>query len=232
MNARDRGVLVIGATGGSGAAVVHALHAGGFRVTYTGRRADGLAALASAAPGASGILLDAMDEAAARREILRIDSETPLAAYVHLAGGYAGGYPIDELTEKDWQDQLDRNWTSLRVGASIAFGRFKARRSGSIVTIGSLAGLQGGVLNAPYAVSKASVIAFTRCLAEEGKLHGIRANCIVPGILDTPANRAAMPAADPTSWVAPESMAETIRWLCGPDSSAVNGSVIMMKGSL
>jgi NAD(P)-dependent dehydrogenase (short-subunit alcohol dehydrogenase family) len=83
---------------------------------------------------------------------------------------------------------------------------------------------------APYAVSKAAVVAFTRCLAEEGNALGIRANCIVPGILDTPGNREAMPGADRSGWVSCERVASAIAFLCSPASSGVNGATLLMKG--
>lgn len=223
-------VLVVGATGGLGPSVVAALATARFRVTFTGRTIDGVARLRSTVPSAEGRVLDATDAQKTGALIAEIDGALPLAAYVHVAGGWAGGKGIDTLGPDDWTAMLDANFTSLRNGAAAAFARMRARGDGSIVTIGALAAFAGGVGSAPYAVSKAAVVAFTRCLAEEGKSCGVRANCVVPGTIDTPGNRAAMPDADRRAWIGPERIARTVVYLCGSDSAGVSGSTILMKG--
>lgn len=223
-------VLVVGGTGGLGPSVVETLANAGYRVTFTGRDADRLAGVCSILPMARGCILDATDAAATASVIAEVDSIIPISAYVHIAGGWAGGTGIGGLTPADWTTMLDSNFTSLRNGAGAAFARMRSRGAGSIVTIGSLAAFAGGADCAPYAVSKAAVVAFTRCLAEEGKGCGVRANCIVPGTIDTPGNRAAMPGADRSQWVSPDQIARTIVHLCGPDSAGISGSTILMKG--
>jgi NAD(P)-dependent dehydrogenase (short-subunit alcohol dehydrogenase family) len=223
-------VVVVGATGGLGPAVVRALADAGYRISFTGRIADGVARIRSMIPSAEGTVLDGTDAARTAAWIAEADAAEPLAAYVHVAGGWAGGKGIEALGPEDWDVMFDANFTSLRNGAAAAFERMRRREKGSIVTIGSLAAFAGGAGSTPYAVSKAAVVAFTRCLAEEGKGCGIRANCIVPGTIDTPGNRAAMPDADRRGWVAPERIARTIVYLCGPDSAGVSGSTILMKG--
>lgn len=223
-------VLVVGGTGGLGPSVVKTLADAGYRVTFTGRDADRLTRLRSVVPSAEGRVLDATDAAAVATLIAEVDSTEPIGAYIHVAGGWSGGKGIESLTPSDWAAMLDANFTSLRNGAGAAFARMRSRGAGSIVTIGSLAAFAGGADCAPYAVSKAAVVAFTRCLAEEGKGCGVRANCIVPGTIDTPGNRAAMPAADRSQWVSPDQIARTILHLCGPDSAGISGSTILMKG--
>jgi NAD(P)-dependent dehydrogenase (short-subunit alcohol dehydrogenase family) len=228
----DQSVLIVGATGGLGPDVVRAFMATELNVHFTGRRSEVVAEMEKEIPNSVGHTVDPIEESAIRGVIEQIDDKTPLAAYVHLAGAYACGPHIDELSPEDWQKMLDSNWRTLMHGASAAFGVMRRRESGSIVTIGSLAGLNGGVANAPYAVSKAAVISFTRCLAEEGKRYGVRANCIVPGILNTPANRKAMPDGKCETWTPTEDVAKTIVFLCGVDSLGVNGSTLLMKGGL
>ena len=224
-------VVVVGGTGGAGPAVVRELAGADFRVTYTGRSAARVGRVQSMVPSAAGHVLDGMDAAAMSAFITEVDSAERIAAYVHIAGGWEGGRGIEELTASDWDAMIDRNFTTLRRGASAAFALMRRRREGSIITFGSLAALSGGARSAPYAVAKAAVVAFTRCLAEEGKGCGVRANCIVPGTIDTAGNRDAMPDADRTGWVAPERIARVILYLCGPDSAGVNGSTILMKGN-
>lgn len=225
------GALVVGATGGLGGAVVRAMLDSGFSVTFTGRSPETVARLQAAVPAATGRILHALDEAAVRSLLTEIEQGPGLAAYVHLAGGWAGGHGIESLTHVDWTAMLDANFTTLRNGATAAFALMRNRGAGSIVTIGSLAALSGGAGMTPYAVSKAAVVALTRCIAEEGKACGVRANCIVPGTIDTLGNRAAMPDADRAGWVAPERIARAISFLCSPDSIEISGSVILMKGT-
>jgi NAD(P)-dependent dehydrogenase (short-subunit alcohol dehydrogenase family) len=224
-------VMVVGATGGLGDAVVRALREAGFLTIFTGRNQRALDRLAGEFPGTIPRLFDASDAVAAQSLVSEIDSEYGLAAYVHLAGGFAMGPAIDQLSKRDWDAMFEMNWESLRNGAAAAFGRFRPRGSGSVVTVASLAALSGGAGMAPYAVSKAAVVAFTRCLAEEGKALGIRANCIIPGILDTRGNREAMPGADRSGWVSCERVASTIVFLCSPASAGVNGATFLMKGA-
>lgn len=227
-------ILVVGGTGALGGAVVRALQAGGFSVHFTGRRRDAVRQLEAAVAGSVGSAVDATDAVAMRSLVASIDADSGLAGYVHLAGAWAGGRWIDAIDEAsgEWDSMFRSNWESLRVGGTIAFAALRKNGAGSIVTIGSLAGLDGTAMAAAYGVSKAAVIGFTRCLAEEGKSHGVRANCIVPGIIDTPANRQAMPAARHEDWVSPQSIAATVVYLCSPASAGVNGTAILMRGGL
>jgi len=94
------------------------------------------------------------------------------------------------------------------------------------VTVASRLAEAGGAGAAAYAVSKAGVVALTRVLALENGPRGVRFNCVVPSIIDTQANRSAMPAADRKGWTSPESIAAVIVYLLSPDSSAVNGSAL------
>ncbi len=227
-------ILVVGGTGGLGPVVVRRLAEGGFTVVFTGRRPDGVRAVEAIAPEARGFAIDATDGAAMKDLIASIESGDGLAGYVHLAGGWVGGRWIDEIDpgSGEWESMFRSNWESLRVAGTLAFGAMRRRGGGAIVTIGSIAGLEGTARAAAYAVAKAAVINFTRCLAEEGKKHGVRANCIVPGIIDTEANRAAMPQGRREDWVSPSRIAETILHLCSPASSGVNGSTVLMTGGL
>jgi NAD(P)-dependent dehydrogenase (short-subunit alcohol dehydrogenase family) len=101
---------------------------------------------------------------------------------------------------------------------------------GSVVTVGSRLALEGGAGSAAYAVSKAGVVALTRVLAQENETRGVRFNCVLPGTIDTPANRKAMPKADTSRWTPPESIARVIAFLLFPESSAVNGALVPVAG--
>lgn len=228
----EQSALVVGATGGLGPDTIRALSTPDMTVHFTGRRPERVEELQQQYPGTIGHTVDATEEGAIRGVIEAVDKDHPLTAYVHLAGGYSGGRRIDELTDENWEKMLDSNWRTLRHAATAAFGIMRRRKAGSIVTIGSLPALHGSIGAAPYAVAKAAVIAFTRCLAEEGKSCGIRANCVIPGIINTAANRKAMPDGDTAAWITTERIAGAIAFLCGPASEGINGSTIMMRGRI
>ncbi|RIK52773.1 NAD-dependent oxidoreductase, partial [candidate division KSB1 bacterium] len=104
------------------------------------------------------------------------------------------------------------------------------QRSGRIINIGSQGGLHGGDGISAYGAAKAGLINFTKSLAAEGKGFGISANTVVPGNLDTPANRQAMPNADFTKWVSPQALAQVILFLASEEASAITGAVIPVSG--
>jgi len=103
-------------------------------------------------------------------------------------------------------------------------------QGGSVVTVGSRLAVEGGAGSAAYAVSKAGVVALSRVLALENESRGVRFNCVVPGTIDTPANRKAMPKADTSRWTPPASIARVIAFLLHPESSAVNGALVPVAG--
>jgi NAD(P)-dependent dehydrogenase (short-subunit alcohol dehydrogenase family) len=103
-------------------------------------------------------------------------------------------------------------------------------KRGRIVAVGSRAAVEASPNFASYAVSKAAVVALVKNLAAELKDSGITANAILPSTIDTPANRQAMPKADFSRWVAPESIAKLILWLCSAEAADVNGAVIPIYG--
>ena len=122
-------------------------------------------------------------------------------ACLHVAGGYAGGKAAYQWSPAEWRAMIDLNLFGPALTLSRAFGRMvEAGRKGLLLAVGALAGADPVGGRAPYAASKAGLMHLVRCLAEEGKPHGIRANVIVPSILDTAGNRAAMPKADRTHW--------------------------------
>jgi NAD(P)-dependent dehydrogenase (short-subunit alcohol dehydrogenase family) len=98
------------------------------------------------------------------------------------------------------------------------------------VTVASKVAESGGAGAAAYAVSKAAVIALTRVLARENQPRGVRFNCVMPGIIDTPANRRAMGTADTSHWVPPEAIARVVLFLLSPDSAPVTGAIVPTDG--
>jgi len=157
------------------------------------------------------------------------------AAAAQLAGvdflvNAAGGFlwrPVADGALEDWNVMFDGNLRSA-VAASRAALRW-LREGGAIVNVGAAAALNPGLGLAPYAASKAGVHALTASLAEELKPKRIRVNAILPTILDTPANRAAMPEADVTTWISTEAAADAIAFLLSPASRAITGACIPLS---
>jgi NAD(P)-dependent dehydrogenase (short-subunit alcohol dehydrogenase family) len=226
------GFVVTGGTGALGQAVVAALAGRGARVAVpyrSPREWDALRAALPEAPlwGASADIADPAAAAAfieaASRFLGRLDG---VAA---IAGAYAGSGTFETAPESEWTSMMSANLGTLYAVCRAALPRL-LERGGSVVTVASRLALEGGAGSAAYAASKAGVAALTRVLALENEARGVRFNCVLPGIIDTPANRKAMPKADTSGWTPPASIARVVAFLLSPESSAVNGALVPVAG--
>ncbi len=229
-------VLVAGGTGGLGRAVSLAFLAAGARVAVTFRKAEELAALRTEAGPAADRLeghdLDVTDEAAARALVEKIRaSRGRLDALVNTVGGFAGGKPLWESDAADLGRMLDLNlrsgWTLARAVAPVML----AAGRGTIVNVAAQSALAPPAGLAAYAASKAAAIAMIASLAADLKGTGVRVNTILPSIIDTPANRRAMPDADFSTWPTPADLAKVVLYLASDDARAVHGAAIPVPGN-
>lgn len=149
---------------------------------------------------------------------------------VHTVGGFAGGQSIAETDDATWQRMFDMNVNSTFHILRAVIPHMRTARSGRIVAIGSRAAESPGAQVGAYSASKAAVVSLIRTVAIENKDLGITANVILPGTIDTPANRAAMPGADVSTWVKPESIASLILWLSSDAGKDVTGAAIPVYG--
>jgi NAD(P)-dependent dehydrogenase (short-subunit alcohol dehydrogenase family) len=220
---RDRHVVVTGGTGALGSAVVEALRASGAICHLPVRKAG-----TDATPGVlvtAGI--DVADEGAVTRYYAGLP---PLWASVHLAGGFAGA-PLLESSLALLRAQLDVNLvTAFLCSREAVRAMRRTAGAGRIVNVASRLAVSpaGGAL--AYAAAKAAVAAFSSSLAAEVRDDGIVVNTIAPSVIDTPANRAAMPKADFSRWASPAAVAEVIRWLISPLNTLVSGAVVPVYG--
>jgi NAD(P)-dependent dehydrogenase (short-subunit alcohol dehydrogenase family) len=229
MDLQDRLVVVTGGAGGLGRAVVEALLSRGARVVAPCRDAAEQGALAPrAGPRLDLPLLpDLGDEPSVERLYARLDD---LWASVHLAGGFAMA-PIADAPLAQLREMLDTNlltaWTCSR--AAVAAMR-RAGGGGRIVQVAARPALEptGGM--AAYSVSKAAVVALTRALAAELRDESILVNAVAPSVIDTPANRAAMPDAPHARWPRPAEIAQAITWLASPDNALGSGAIWPVYG--
>ncbi len=209
---------LIGATGGLGRVVARQFRAAGWSLALSGRADPEIAELvrtvASDASGAPivGDAFDTSDEAAIRAALDRWEGAVGLPdAVFHLAGKYAGGRAADGWSAADWRDQWEANTLGPALVLSQCMKRLRdSGRPGVLVAIGAVAGIESPAQKLPYGVAKAGLLHLLLGLADEGRAHGIRAHGVVPFVIDSPANRAAMPEADRSRWVSPEQIASLL----------------------
>jgi NAD(P)-dependent dehydrogenase (short-subunit alcohol dehydrogenase family) len=237
MSARFEGkvVLVAGGTGGLGRAVTLAFLEEGAKVVATYRKQEELDALKITAGvntrQLDGFAVDVTDEAAVRQLIEKIVGKyRRLDAMVNTVGGYAGGTKLWELETKVFEQMLALN---LRSGYALARAAARAMLKeghGAIVNVASKAAVDHAGGAAAYAASKSAAVALLDSLAEDLKGSGVRVNTILPSIIDTEANRKAMPKADFAKWPKPEDIARVILFLCSDDARVIHGAAIPVYG--
>ena len=149
---------------------------------------------------------------------------------VHVAGGFAGGTPIHETSEDIWTKMLDENLNAAFHVARAVIPHMRQAGAGRFIAVGSKAAEQSHANLGAYVISKAALVTLVKTLAVENASVGITVNAVLPGTMDTPANRAAMPNADFKSWISPADVAEAIFWLASEAASQVNGASIPVSG--
>jgi NAD(P)-dependent dehydrogenase (short-subunit alcohol dehydrogenase family) len=158
----------------------------------------------------------------------QIDRIGPPAALVALAGGFRPG-SLADLTEETWEEMMSSNVASLLWSCQQAAPRMAAAGGGAIVAVGARAAV-GGAAPVAYAAGKAAVLRITEVLAEELRPQHIRVNAVLPSVIDTPANRAWMPAGLAARAVPPAAIAKVIAYLAGPDAGPVSGARVPVYG--
>ena len=232
MNFHDKTVLVAGGTGGLGREVTLAFLEAGAKVIVTFRREEELASLTAAAKrtGTSppeGLSLDVTDQAATDKAISKIVERTgPIDILVNAVGGYAGGKNIWEVGAEVYDQMLQLNLKAGFVLARAVVPVMIRQNRGWIVNVCSKAAVDHAAGNALYAASKAAALALFDSLAAEVKPYKINVNSVLPSIMDTPANRQAMPTADFSMWPKTEDVARVILFLCSEEARLIHGAAV------
>lgn len=225
----ERVALITGGAGGLGRACVDLFLEDGWRVAVpTHRSAEGLAeAAAKYGDRLTSFEADLTTEEGAALAVERAAAwGGRLDAVVHTVGGYAYTGPLHESPVDAWDRMMDVN---LRSGFLVARAALPRLEGGSLVFVSSRAALKGRKNHAAYAVSKAALLTLVEAIAEEQKGRA-RANAVLPGTIDTPANRAAMPDAKFETWTPPEEIARVILFLASPASGTVSGAAVPVYG--
>lgn len=228
VRAMARSVLVAGGTGALGGAVLAELADAGWDVTATWV-ADRERERVEAAMGDRVQLVqaDLMDPDAVAAAVA---SMPDLRAVVNLVGGFDMRGKVHETDPAAFQRMLEINLTPGFLLARAAMPRLVEAGGGAYVGVSSRAALRPFAGAAGYVVGKAGVIAFIEALAAEYRAEGVRANCVIPSTIDTPANRAQMPDADHSKWVAPAEIARVISFLVSDDSAVTSGAAVPVYG--
>jgi NAD(P)-dependent dehydrogenase (short-subunit alcohol dehydrogenase family) len=220
--------LVTGANGGLGTYVTKALLDAGFTVVGLApkiQQSDFNHPNFTALPAT----LDSL-EAAKKAVDTVIAGRGKIDVLAHLVGGFAGGQAVADTDDATFQRMFDLNLTSAFHMLRAGIPHMRAAGGGRIIAIGSRAAEDPGPNVGAYSASKAALVSLIRTVARENKDAGITANVILPGTMDTPANRQAMPDADRSQWVQPASVASLIVWLAGDAGKDVNGAAIPVYG--
>src|SRR6266487_623610 len=221
-------VLVTGANGGLGTYVTQAFLDAGATVVGTSRKIQqsdfnnlsftALPAEISTREGAQTLV----DQVVARFGKLDV--------LAHTVGGFAGGQAIADTDDATFQRMFDLNLNCVFHILRAVVPPLRKTGTGRIIAIGSRAALEPGTGVGAYSASKAAMVSLIRTVALENKVAGLTANAILPGTMDTPANRNAMLNADFSKWVRPETVASLVTWLAGDAGKDVNGAVIPVYG--
>jgi len=221
--------LVTGASGGLGNFVTEAFLAAGATVIGVARSIQPSAVadprfIAMPADLSSGEATKEMVEAAIHR-FERID------LLVHVMGGFAGGELIDDTDDATWDKMMNLNLRSAFNICRAVLPHMRKVKRGQVIAIGARSAVEPKAYLSAYCASKAALVSLIRTVAFEGKDDGITANVILPGTMDTPANRTDSPSADFSKWVPPVKVASLALWLASEEASHISGALIPVYGA-
>jgi len=227
-------VMVTGAAGNLGAAVAASFAALGARLALLDHSAERLGRTRDDLDLPSPTLLLPTDltstdsvAAAADRTVAQLGRVDVLA---NIAGGFTMGPALHETDDEDWDLMMRLNARSVFNTCRAIVPHMLRQGAGRIINVSARAALEGKARMGPYCASKAAVLTLTESLAAEHRLDGINVNCILPGTIDTPQNRAAMPEADFSRWAPPAAKADVVVFLASEASRAVTGAAIPVYG--
>lgn len=220
--------LVTGANGGLGTSVTQALLDAGATVVGLSRKIAQSEYDSSSFFAVSAEITSANSAKKAVDDIVARHGRIDILA--HLVGGFAGGSRVDETDDATFHQMFDVNLKATFYVLRSVIPHMRKARSGRIIAIGSRAVEDPGPGVGAYSASKAAVVSLIKTVAQENRDAGLTANVILPGTMDTSANRKAMPKADVSTWVKTESVASLILWLASEDGKDVTGAAIPVYG--
>ena len=231
MTSSTRTVFITGAAGNLGRAIAAAFEERGANLVLVGRTKESLAPLGAESERRLFVAADLLDPPAldsavrlARARFGRVD------VLCNIAGGFRMGWPVHETSDKDWDFLMDINARTLLHSVRAVVPQMIEAGGGKIVNVGAFAAQKGAAQMGAYVAAKSAVIRLTETMAAELRDRNINVNCVLPTIIDTPENRAAMPKADPSRWVAPADLANVIAFLASDEARAIHGAALPVTG--
>lgn len=226
--------IISGANGNLGRSIAQRFLEGKWRVYALCKQADAAKLLAKSLEQFSGSLSLVVCDLASIVSVQHFLTASGLKnvdAVIHTAGGIEAGRTIEETESNVVHAMLEINYLTAFNLLRVTLPLLKVR-GGAVLTIGAKAALSPEANKAAYAASKAALIALTQTTAEEGKPHNVTANCIVPGVIDTPANREWGTPDEIAKWVMPETIAEAAWMLCNDGGRGISGAILPMMGKM
>ena len=176
--------------------------------------------------------IDVLDELAVKELVsTTLDRFGKIDILVNTVGGYHAGTPLYKTPIETWDFMFNINVRSVFITCKTVIPIMLENNYGKIVNVSSRAGIHGNANSAAYSASKGAVIRITESMSSELLGLGINVNCVIPGTIDTPENRKAMPEADHGKWVSPNSIADLIQFLTSDAASDINGAAIPIYGN-
>ncbi len=229
--------FVTGGTGALGRAVTRRFLADGYRVAVTYRSRKEWSALEQEHERAAreGALLGLECDVTQEEPVERAVGEAAkrfgsLRVLLHLAGGYHGGEPVEAAEEGTVRGMIELNLISAFWAAKHVIPHAKAGGRGRLLFISSRGAIEHYPGASAYAAAKLGLHALVQTLAKELKRSGVTANAVMPSMIDTPANRAAMPDADTSAWVSPDDVAGLLAYLASRDAGSTSGALVPIYG--
>ncbi len=230
----DKVALVTGAAGNLGQTTAEMFHARGAKLALVDLSGDRLNSIYAKWTGSKDVLLLSADLTDATSVQAMADQAAAHFSHIdilaNIAGGFTMGPPLHETPVKDWDFMINLNARTVFLTCRAIIPTMLAQAGGRIINVSARAATVGKGKMGPYCASKAAVITLTESLAAEHKLNGININCILPGTIDTPQNRADMPDADYDTWVPTADLADVILFLASDAARAVTGAALPVYG--
>ncbi len=228
-------VMISGAVGNLGQVVARSFQACGAKLALVDRGEDRLKETFPDLVNSADYLLvncaDLMDEGAVEESVAEsLQHFSRIDVLVNTVGGFRAGSPLHETPIETWDFLHNLNARSVFIACKKVIPHMLKQGSGKIINLAARPGLEGQAGMAAYSASKAAVFRLTESMAKELKDQGINVNCIIPGTIDTSANRSANPDADFSTWVTPESLSEVILFLSCSASRDIHGAAIPVYG--
>jgi len=235
MNLQNKVAIVTGAVGNLGTATANLFQQAGAKTVLVDRSQDRVReAFKDIADADNHLLAGGIDlsDAASLGKLIEqtLGKFGRVDALVNTVGGYRGGKPVHEAELADWDFLFNINVRTTLLCCRAVIPQMLRQNRGKIINVASRDGLSGSAEYAAYSASKSAVLRLTESLAAELKTSSINVNCIMPGTIDTPQNRAAVPNGDFSKWVEPAAIAEVILFLASDASRAVNGAALPVFG--